>query len=316
MELVYVPYIKLINRFDRMGANISSYICQIIYAHYNNYYIDYAYKETDRETRTNLNYSDSIFVMCIEKYINEYNKNKIKTHENILIGEINFWCSVQITTVNCIKQDLVSYFYKHLRNDFISIIDEFAILKKYSLPFNPKKTILVHLRLDDLDFNNRMDYSGLISSYCWVNKLINNDSANDLEREFNYYDSIGLVNNIFVGNGTYYQQIYVQSPMKDEKIQKIINICKTKYPDDEVVLVTSPVGVVTLPYRTIRSDDPSLDLYYLCNCDKIILSRSTFSISALYLSKAKCVWLPIWGHTASIGLTTKYDKNYNINYFE
>jgi hypothetical protein len=74
MELVYVPYIKLINRFDRMGANISSYICQIIYAHYNNYYIDYAYKETDRETRTNLNYSDSIFVMCIEKYINEYNK--------------------------------------------------------------------------------------------------------------------------------------------------------------------------------------------------------------------------------------------------
>ena len=316
MECIYVPYIKLINRYDRMGSNISSYICQIIYAHYNNYYIDYAYQDSFSENRINLKYSDSIIIMGIESYIKNYNKDKIKTYEIELIDKYNFWCTVQVKTVNCIKQDLFSYFYKHLRDNFINIIDEFAISKQYSLPFNPNKTILIHLRLDDLDLNNRIDYSGMVSSYCWSNKLINNDFINNFEKESEYYDMIGFNNYPSVARETFYQQLNVQAPMSDEKIENIINICKQKYPEDEIVIVTSPVGDVTLPYRMIRSNDPSLDLYYLCNCEKLILSRSTFSLCALYLTKATYIWLPIWGHTASTGLTTKYDKNYNINYFD
>ncbi len=55
---------------DRIGSQITWYICQIIYAHYNNYYIDVNY----------IIYKDSIFMIAIKKYIDLYNKDKIKCY--------------------------------------------------------------------------------------------------------------------------------------------------------------------------------------------------------------------------------------------
>jgi len=300
-----VPYIKLVNRYDRLGANLTSFICQIIYAHYNNYYIDY----------DELNYKDTIFVQAIVLYISNYNKNKNKTIQIEIIDEANFWCTVHVETVNNIKSDLFSYFSKYLYADINHHMNEIALLRNFDLPFDPNNTILVHLRLDDLNFNNRFDYDGNISSYYYADKVNRNDPAFNSEKENEYYHSIGLVNYMSNNNETMFAQLNVQAPMKDDKIQNIINICKLKYPTDEVIIVCSTIGDATLPYRTIRSIDPSMDLYYLCNCKKIILSRSTFSMTSLYLSKGTDIWIPIWGHTAATGLTTKYDKNPHFNYF-
>ena len=50
---------------DRIGSQLTWYICQLIYAHYNSYYIEY-----NEEL-----YPNSIFTLALKKYIDEYNKN-------------------------------------------------------------------------------------------------------------------------------------------------------------------------------------------------------------------------------------------------
>jgi hypothetical protein len=88
-----------------------------------------------------------------------------------------------------------------------------------------------------------------------------------------------------------------------------------KYPDYEVVIITSPGNYGTgFSYRSIRSNDENLDLYLLCNSEVIILSRSNFSLSSLFFGMAKEVYVPMWGHLACIGPCTKFD-NCNFNYF-
>ena len=108
-----------------------------------------------------------------------------------------------------------------------------------------------------------------------------------------------------------------QAPLSDHKIEAIINKIKIKYPHRhyEVLIVTSPIGKVTLNYPIIRSSDPSLDLFYLCNCEIVILSRSTFALSLLYFSRAKEFWIPKWGYVSSLGLETDYCKS-KFNYFD
>jgi len=53
---------------DRIGAQITWYLSQIIYAHYNSYYIEII----------NMLYENSIFMQSIRKFIEKYNQNKIK----------------------------------------------------------------------------------------------------------------------------------------------------------------------------------------------------------------------------------------------
>jgi len=183
-------------------------------------------------------------------------------------------------------------------------LDEFALLKKYSITYNPRETILVHLRLDDVNFDNRIDYDGSYSFNYYADKINNNNFNYDDETQ-NYYN-VGITENTNLYNA--------QAPLDDYKLNNIINNIKDRYPTYQVLIVTSPIGNVTLPYNIIRSDDPSLDLFYLCNCDFVILSRSTFALSSLYFNRAKEVWIPTWGYVSSIGLKTKY-CNTKFNYF-
>jgi hypothetical protein len=56
-------------------------------------------------------------------------------------------------------------------------------------------------------------------------------------------------------------------------------------------------------------------LYYLCNSEILICSRSLYCFCSVYLWNAKEVYIPMWGHIAGTGLTTKYDKNVNLIYW-
>lgn len=272
---------------DRIGAQITWYICQIIYAHYHLYYIDV----------THLLYENSIFMQSIRKFIELYNKDKIKGEYVDLIDN-DLWYQLNAKVVVDIKLDLISYF----RNNLFKIrdfLDEFALFKKYSIKYNSRETILIHLRLDDINFGNRIDYDGSFSLNYFANKINKNI--------FNYDDETQTYYNAGITKDT---NLYnAQSPISDDKLNKVIDNIKARYPTYKVLIVTSPIGDVTLNYPIIRSPDPSIDLFYLCNCDFVILSRSTFALSSLYFGRAKEFWIPTWGYVASMGLETNYCKS-------
>jgi hypothetical protein len=289
-------YIIITNRGagDRLGAQLTWYICQLIYAHHNNYYIEY-----NEEL-----YPNSIYMLSLKKYIDDYNKNKVKGDYISFIDSDN-WCKLNSKVVTIIKSDLISYFKQHLFK-IRNFIDEYAFSRKYSITFNPKETILVHLRLDDVNFTNRIDYDGSHSLNYYANKV--NNSNFDYSDETQIYLNSGITKD--------HGQYNCQAPISDDKIEAVINKIKAnnKYKNHKVLIVTSPIGNVTLNYPIIRSNDPSLDLFYLCNCEIVILSRSTFALSVLYLSRSKEFWIPTWGYVSSIGLETNY-CNTKFNFF-
>lgn len=289
-------YIIIVNRGagDRLGAQLTWYICQLIYAHFNSYYVEY-----DEEL-----YPNSIFTLAIKKYIGEYNKTKIKGNLINIIDSDN-WCKLNSKVVTIIKSDLISYFRQHMYK-IRNYLDEYALLRNYHIPFNPLKTIMIHLRLDDVNFNNRIDYDGSLSFNYYANKINNLDF--DYSDENSYYSENGITKD--------YNLYNAQSPISDEKIESIISKIKLRHPSFQVLIITSPIGKVTLPYPIIRSEDPSLDLYYLCNCNINILSRSTFALSSLYLSISKEIWIPTWGYASSLGLGVYANRSDTIiNYF-
>jgi hypothetical protein len=286
--------IKNFGAGNRLGANLTFYIFQIIYAHYHQYYIEY-----NEEL-----YPDSIFTLALKKYIDEYNTNKIKGNYIDIIDSDN-WCKLNSKVVIIIKSDLISYFKQYLFK-IRYFLDEYALLRNYSITFNPKETILIHLRLDDINFNNRIDYNGSYSLHYYANKVNNNN--------FNYSDETQYyLNNGIIKDHNLYN---CQAPLSDYKIEEIINKIKIKNPHKnyQVLIVTSPIGNVTLNYPIIRSCDPSLDLFYLCNCEIVILSRSTFALSLLYFSRGTEFWIPNWAYVATLGLQTNYCKS-KFNYF-
>ena len=69
-----------------------------------------------------------------------------------------------------------------------------------------------------------------------------------------------------------------------------------------------------LPYRVISHADESHDLFLLCSCETVILSRSQYALMALMFGIANDVHIPLWGHLPCYGLYTKYDKN-NFKYY-
>jgi hypothetical protein len=148
---------------DRIGAQITWYLCQIIYAHYHSYYIDI----------THLVYENSIFMQSIRCFIDLYNKDKEKGDE-VKIIDNDSWCYLNSKVVVDIKTDLISYFRNNLFN-MRYLLDKFALAKNYSITYNPKETILIHLRLDDIHFGNRIDYDGSFSLNYYANKINKNN---------------------------------------------------------------------------------------------------------------------------------------------
>ena len=180
----------------------------------------------------------------------------------------------------------VLFFHKSLK----SILSSFKnYTKHYQIPFDIDKTILVHLRLDDVI--DRHDYDGSICSNHYKNKINNKEDC--------YVEFFPLMNS--------------QAPLSKEKLDNIINKANKEFPDHKIILITSPgsdTSYLNYDYDVIKSDDIDYDLYLLTICKVTILSRSLFAYSSLYFNKDKTkTYLPLWGHIVCCGLDTIYDKN-------
>ena len=197
--------------------------------------------------------------------------------------DIQLFCGCVTQAIKC---DLVSYFHKHIYNelDFQDINNFYSdVLTTYN--FND--SIFCHLRLDDV--SHKTDYDGSICSKYYRLLLENNKPCDN----------------------KFYEYVNNHSPLSKEKIINMINDSKSKYPNDKLYMVTSPVSDVDFSeYEIICNVDVDKDLFILCNSKKSILSRSMFALSSLFFSEAKVYChLPSWGYFITCGLNTKYDNN-------
>jgi hypothetical protein len=298
---------------DRMGANLYSYIFQIVLCHKLNYFIKYH----------KLQYEDSIFIQSIKEHLELLNHNKKQKSEiridkitNNHFKNVNEHLFYSFVVLNITFCDVFSYFKNFLFEEFNKILMKNALKQNYKLLFDPEKTILVHLRLDDLNKDNAIDFDGDLVHSFYSSKM-NNDGffkykrVRLLEEEFKNYLLENGLNYIFDRDYkcSNCMKLYgFQSIIEEDKIKRIIDKLEEKYKDHNVIIISSPEGEINLPYCTIRSNDPSFDLYCLCKCDKIVLSRSTFAMCSLFFSCASEIWVPNWFISITSGLNTKYDK--------
>jgi len=315
MESVY-----LYSRGDRLGSHIIQYLSIIIYAFYNNLYIVYDPQKVNYNNNYEYEgnvYPKSFIVEGLLSWIDNYNKrfpvkdykskyNNLNIMEYLLEFEIKFnkfsyfySCDLLIITTQVlynVRSDLLSYFKKYLIHSVTQNIKKY-IPSNFNIPFNPKKSILVHIRMGDV--KDRPDYNGEICSSYYTNRINSDDQMIQGIRNLGYCN--------------------MQTPLARHKVDLAIRQAQNKYPEHEVILVAQPGDYnIDYPYRCIRSNNESYDLYLLCNADVLILSRSTFSLAAAFLGTANEIWCPLWGHFVTTGLNTKYDnisKMMKVNYF-
>ena len=282
-------------KFDRLGANITTYIAQILFCHKNKYIIKFI-----NNSKQNYRYCNSIFVQTLFNYIDRFNEElyKINITDNeefiITTKHKHDWITTTSFSLNNIQVDFITYFHNYIYNDIIS--DFIKLSYNYNIPFDPSKTILVHLRLDDR--SHSYDYNGYECSEYYKNKILHNE---DCHLEFN-----DRINN--------------QAPLSKNKLENIINKAKNEFPGYRVILLTSPGSDTSFLdcYEVIKNHDVDLDLYLLTMCNVAILSRSTYALSSLFFNNNKQkIYVPLWGHFVCTGLNTIYDKinTSKIEYF-
>ena len=105
-----------------------------------------------------------------------------------------------------------------------------------------------------------------------------------------------------------------QAPLSTFKIKLVLDELLKKYPDYTIKVVTNPNETIDLEYPVIQSEDENYDLYLLSKAPVVVLSRSTFSLSALFFGDHQEVYIPSWGHSVCMGLNTKFDHS-NFKYF-
>lgn len=314
--LIMMKYIVLHSRGDRLRSHLLQYLSIIIYAFYNNLYIIYEpskinyLKDYHYEGKI---YNASFFVHAIITWVDNHNSKFTKINFQVdydvfkakeyslnfetkfLSNEYFYTCDLLIITTQVlynIKSDLISYFKKYLHSSIRQCLQT-AVPTSYCLPFEPSKTILIHLRLDDV--KDRRDYDGSVCSNYYKHRI---DADN---QNIQGIAALGYCNR--------------QTPLEQKKVELAITEAKRKYPGHEIIMIAAPgEDIIDFPYKCIRSNDENYDLFLLCNADVLILSRSIFSLSAAFLGIARETWCPLWGHFVCTGLYAKYD-NSKFNYF-
>jgi hypothetical protein len=294
-------YIDLYGSSDRLGGNIVDIISQIIYAINNNLYIKYNRNYLRVHNSYNQGYNSSIFMQTLFDIIDKHNNtiNDENFSEYVELAASSHYELLSRTVLN-IRQDLVSYFLKNLFTDEIreNFLERAKILN-YEVPFDPKKTILIHHRLEDA--KNRPDIDGSLSANFLKDKI---------------EDGIIPDNNIFnLTPTTKEYEMHIQVPLSTEKLKSIVEIVSKDKPNHEIVIVSTPnENLSDLPYRYLSSHDEFYDLFLLCNSETSILSRSNYALSSLFFGMSKNTYIPLWTVVPCYGLYTKYDNN-NFNFF-
>jgi hypothetical protein len=280
------------NRADRLGANFLSRISQFVYAISQNYSIEYDHAR--------LMYPESMFTQVFLKIIENY---KAETNEFVetFTTNLEYMC---MRSVLAVEMDLITYFERNFKKDFFNLLKIEADKRGYALPENWDNTTCIHLRLDDVCHNGAFDYDGKYSENFFVGK-INSKNPNFSQEEYN---------NFMNSSGVYHENLNIYRAAAPISDYKYLDLIEKHNITGDIKIVASPNGQITLPFERKISDNTDYDLWLMMNCKNLVLSKSTFSIIAGFLFQGEKVYCPNWGHFASMGLGSIYDKT-NYIYF-
>ena len=278
-----MKYIILESRPDRLGSNITIYISQILYAYTNMYYIKY-----DISTlKYNKSWAVLYLIMIIDLYNHTLPKIIYEEYTPFILGD---WSQQIGGVTRLINSDYISKFKDILVN--LKVNKDNIAICQYIIPFNIEDTIIVHLRLDDVE--HMPEISGK-NSADYYSDIMNSDN-----------------NIIHINTNDCFNQ---QSPVSIATIQRQLDNVSKRYPEREIIIITNPgANLTSIPYKCICSSDENNDLYILSKSKIIILSRSTFSLSSLFFGDHDEVHVPLIGFLVMFGLRTKFDKS-NYIYF-
>jgi len=293
--------IELYGSSDRIGGNIIDMIAQLTYAHKTSNSIHYNRERLRVYNTYNQNYNKTIFMEMLFDLIDVHNilTTEETTDWTDLAAPSHF--EVLTKTLLTLDMDIISYFKgNNIYTDKMrALFLEKGKARGYDIPFNPEKTILVHLRMEDV--KDRGDYDG---SVC----------ANYMRDRIESGDIPGT--EVLTPTATPDPWCQMQGPLDVDKVQRQIDIAIKKNPNHEVILITNPnEDTSRLPYRVISNPDECYDLFLLCNAKTLILSRSNFALVSLFFGIGEEVYTPLWGHLPCYGLYTKYDEC-KFNYFK
>jgi len=293
-------FTDLFGSSDRLGGNIGDIISQILYSINNDIYVKYHRTHLRIYNSYNQSYNTTIFLQILFDIIDLHNSKLTSedfTQEIDLAAPTHY--TVWSKTLLNLETDFFTYFKNNVYSEeFKQKFMEYGKSMNYEIPFDPKKTILIHLRLEDV--KARPDYDGSVCANHFKNH-IESGLIPDVEFDVKFRQTHPEFNN--------------QSPLPPIKIKKVIEEVLINKPNHEVIIVTNPGEYIPeLPYRYISNDDPCYDLFLLCNSETVILSRSNFALSSLFFGIADDVHLPLWGQMTCFGLYTKFDKT-NFKYF-
>ena len=183
-------FLEINHRPDRLGANLTWYIMQIIWCHKNNWFCHWLPGPFD----------ESLFIETIKIYLNKYNFNlgdELGDHDHKWKVEF-IENSQQDWPGNCMKVtkevglDLLTYYKRYIYDDMNEIFKSIFIShpKFKSINLNFKKTIALHLRLDDV--SERGPYPGKPGCEYYKNKLETGNTKIDLDEESSFFHEKGL----------------------------------------------------------------------------------------------------------------------------
>ena len=280
----------LFSRPDRLGSNFISKISQLIYAHKNNLYVIQEHEHhkipihhTIWNNSKKAYCLNSLFIKSIihtSNILNEKIQNDKDKTKNFFINrrKIN---NIQIDTILNIKQDLYSYFNKHLKSIMFQYIKN--NIPKYNLKKN--KYICMHIRLGDL--KNKINNTNNIEHYInfYINKINNPNNISIHE----YLKQFGLKWN---------KRLEYQSSKSLDKIKKNIEIVKKQYPNYDIIIVSEPStkSLINLDYPIISNRNSDLDLWLMINSNVLITSKSSFSLVAAFFHQGEKIFLKNGDH--------------------
>jgi hypothetical protein len=276
---------------SRIGTNIVYYISCMCYAHITQRRIDYD---------SSLDFIGSPFVDSLLGWVDEYNSkltiyqpDELSPHEKYCLFSGDLMLNLSFVTLR-LGTDIRSYFREHIRPGLKERLKSVLDRERYVLSYDPDNTLVVHLRLDDV--SQLPDYDGRISSDYYMEKINNGYLCKISEVPTN---------------------LNAQTPLNAEKIMGQVSAALEIYPSLSVVIVTSPMSrnhPMPINCPVICNTDVDNDLYQLMGSKYLIISRSTFSLSATYLGDQTYISSPLWGIFASSGLGSKFDRG-NLKYF-
>lgn len=296
-------------RRDRFGSQLVPWLGQIILGHFNKYYISHININNNSQYRDNKYYKENIFTVSLNKLIDEINLGK-KRYGKTIGYDIEDWCKFNTLCCVTIKQDMISYFRQNLLDDFNKIFDK-LLKERYQNFEKIKKNISLHVRLDDVFFNGWKDYDGDIS-FQPIMENINKDFVYRCHTDDITHKSCRIKFNSTNRSLNLFKNAC--SPISKENAEKILGEVKEKFQEHKIQCVCSPKGELHLDYERISHEDFVEDFIYLIFSDVVILTKSTFAIASSFFHRGSDIYINKWGHSASVGLGSKYDKS-NIQLF-